>query len=323
MTFIEQPPTGLEPPLVAIVGPTASGKTSLAIRLARTLPVEVINADSRSFYRGMDIGTAKVSVDDRRAVPHHLVDILAPTQPMSLATFQDLTMALIPRIHQRGRIPLLVGGTAQYVNAVVEGWSIPRVSPNEPFRQQLEREAAALGVGSVAERLRAVDPESADRAGRNLRRIIRALEVHEATGEPISALQGKRPVPFEPLEIELWLPRDRLHDRISRRTNQMMRDGLVEEVRTLLAGGVPETAPAFSGIGYRQVLPLIAGQATEADTIKRIETDSHRLVRHQQTWFRKNERLIPIDASKDGWESAAETLVRDHCLSWLTRLQPE
>lgn len=307
----------VRPPLIAILGPTASGKTALSLRLARTFPIEIVNADSRSFYRGMDIGTAKVSRADREAVPHHLIDILDPGEPMSLATFQDLAMGLIARIHGRGNAPFLVGGTAQYVNAVIEGWTIPRVPPNESFRHQLERDAATNGVESVAERLRGVDPESADRSGRNLRRIIRALEIHAATGEPMSALRGKRPVPFDPLQIELWLPRDVLHERIAKRTRKMMRDGLVDEVRSLLAGGVPGTAPAFSAIGYRQVLPLIDGRATEDEVISQIETDSHRLIRHQQTWFRKNSRLIRIDASVDGWEDRVEQLVRSHCAAWM------
>lgn len=317
MASDQQISNGRNPPLVVIVGPTASGKSGLAIRLAGSLPVEIINADSRSFYRGMDIGTAKVSRADRKAVPHHLIDFLDPTEPMSLARFQDLAMELIPRIHRRGRIPLLVGGTPQYVNAVVEGWSIPRVAPNEPFRQQLEREAEQHGVEPIAERLRMVDPESADRSGRNLRRIIRALEILEATGEPMSTLQGRRPVPFDPLEIELWLPRDQLHNRIARRVDQMMRAGLVEEVSALLANGVPRTSPAFSGIGYRQVFPLIDGHATEAEVVRQIETDTHRLVRHQQTWFRKNRRLIRIDVSEKDWEPRIEGIVRKHCMAWL------
>lgn len=307
-----------KPPLVAIVGATATGKSSVAVRLAGAFPAEIINADSRSFYRGMDIGTAKVSRAAREAVPHHLIDILDPTEPMSLATFQDLAIDLIARIHERGRIPLLVGGTPQYVNAVVEGWSIPRVAPNESFRRQLEHDAERLGVDAISERLRRVDPESAARSGRNLRRIIRALEIHEATGEPMSALQGKQPVPFDPLEIELWLPRDRLHERISRRVERMMGDGLVEEVGTLLSDGVPPSAPAFSGIGYRQVLPLIAGTATIGEVIRHIEIDTHRLVRHQQTWFRKNQRLVRIDASVDGWEADVEARVRSHCMDWLS-----
>ena len=318
MTQPHQASPGRKPPLIALVGATATGKTGLSLRLGRAFPIEIINADSRSFYRGMDIGTAKVTPGDREAVPHHLVDILEPAQPMSLATFQDLAMEVIARIHRRGNVPLLVGGTAQYVNAVVEGWSIPRVPPNEGFRSQLEREAAVNGIETISERLRRVDPESAARSGRNLRRIIRALEIHHATGEPMSALQGKRPVPFEPLEIELWLPREVLHERIARRTRQMLQAGLVDEVRALLANGVPATAPAFSSIGYRQVLPLIAGQATEAEVIHRIETDSHRLVRHQQTWFRKNPRLIRVDATVDGWEERVDQLVRSHCRAWLS-----
>lgn len=317
MSQLQQASPGGKPPLIALVGATASGKTGLSLKLSRAFPMEIINADSRSFYRGMDIGTAKVSRLDRQAIPHHLIDIIDPEEPMSLAMFQDLAMELIARIHGRGNVPLLVGGTAQYVNAIVEGWSIPRVPPNELLRQHLEREAAANGVESIAERLREVDPESAARSGRNLRRIIRALEIHDATGVPMSALQGKRPISFDPLEIELWLPREMLHERIARRTRQMMRDGLVAEVQALLDRGVPETAPAMSGIGYRQVVPLVAGQTTEADVIQRIETDSHRLVRHQQTWFRKNPRLIRIDASVDGWEARIEQLVRQHCAAWL------
>jgi len=309
--------------LVVLVGATASGKSDLAIRLAGTFPVEIINADSRSFYRGMDIGTAKVARADRLTVPHHLIDILDPREPMSLARFQDFTTSLISAIHDRGRVPLLVGGTPQYVNAVVEGWSIPRVAPNESFRQQLEREATMHGVAPIAERLREVDPESADRAGRNLRRVIRALEIYEATGVPMSRLQGKRPVPFDPIEIEIWLPRDELHARISRRVDQMMQDGLVDEVKTLLADGVPETAPAFSSIGYRQVLPLIAGTATEAEVVSQIKIDTHHLVRHQQTWFRKNSNLVRIDASADSWMSRIEDLVRSHCITWMTGLHDD
>jgi tRNA dimethylallyltransferase len=298
----EQPPhqTGNpaappKPPLVVLTGATATGKSALAIRLGNALPVEIVNADSRNFYRGMDIGTAKPEPEDLARVPHHLVDILDPDQPMSLAHFQQLAMVAIAGIHERNRLPLLAGGTPQYVNAVVEGWSIPQVAPNPVLRQELEREADVAGVAPLLERLRVVDPAAADKTGPNLRRIIRALEVFEATGIPISRLQARREVPFDPLEIELWLPREVLYARIDRRVDDQIAAGLVDEVRGLLAAGFSPELPAFSSIGYRQLVPAIAGNGDLAAAIERIKLDTHRLVRHQQTWARKNQRLVRFD----------------------------
>ncbi|MGC4105807.1 MAG: tRNA (adenosine(37)-N6)-dimethylallyltransferase MiaA [Thermomicrobiales bacterium] len=306
-----------QPPVVAIVGPTGVGKTTLSIAIGQRIPAEIVNADSRSFYRGMDIGTAKVSPDERALVPHHFVDILDPTEPMSLATFQDRTYATFGEIHARNRVPLLVGGTPQYVNAVMEGWSIPRVAPNEPFRRALEAEAERDGIEPLAARLAAVDPEATEKSGPNLRRIIRALEVWEATGQPITALQEKKGVPFATLELELWAPREVLHERIVQRTAGHIQAGLVDEVRALLAAGVPEDAPAFSSIGYRQLLPYIHGETSLNEAVERIAIDSNRLVRHQQTWFRKNPRLIRIDTTQPGWDADAIARIGTFVAPWL------
>jgi tRNA dimethylallyltransferase len=283
------------PPVVAIVGPTASGKSALAIALASHLPIEIVNADSRAFYRGMDTGTAKPNLADRTAVPHHLVDILNPDDAMSVSRFQELATEAIAAIHGRDRLPVIAGGTPQYVNALLEGWRIPQVPPNEARRRELEREADTNGVEPILARLAAVDPESATRAGPNLRRIIRALEVYEATGIPFSQLRQRGDIPFRAIEFELWLPRDILYARIDRRVDQMIADGLVEEVRTLLATGYDPALPAFSSIGYRQLVPAIASGADLPEAIARIKLDTHRLVRHQQTWFRRNDRLIQVD----------------------------
>ncbi|MGI8486050.1 MAG: tRNA (adenosine(37)-N6)-dimethylallyltransferase MiaA [Thermomicrobiales bacterium] len=309
-----------QPPLVAIVGPTGAGKTAASVALGALMPAEIINADSRSFYRGMDIGTAKPDLDDRSRVPHHLVDILDPDDPMSLATFQDLTYACIDEIQSRGRVPLLVGGTPQYVNAVVEGWSIPRVPPNESFRQKLEREAEADGVAPVLARLRAIDPEAAEKCGPNLRRIIRSLEVFDATGIPITELQSRHAVPFRTLEIELHAPRGLLYARIDARVDAHIQRGLVEEVASLLEQGVPSTASAFGSIGYRQMLPYLRGETTLDAAIERIKFDSHRLVRQQQTWFRKNDRLIRIETTAPGWVDALAGLVTDFTRSWFSEI---
>jgi tRNA dimethylallyltransferase len=286
------------PALIVIVGATASGKSAMALALADHLPVELVNADSRNFYRGMDIGTAKPSADEQRKVPHHLVDILEPDEPMSVSQFQALANSAIRDIHARGRIPVLVGGTPQYVNALVEGWRIPQVPPNDERRRELEREAAEHGVEPILARLREVDPEAAERTGPNLRRIIRALEVIDATGLSYSAQQVRDEVAFRAIEFELWWPRDILYQRIDARVDRFIEDGLVDEVRMLLGKGYDPDLPAFSSIGYRQLIPAIVSGADLNEAIERIKVDTHRLVRHQQTWFRRNPRLIRIDMTQ-------------------------
>jgi tRNA dimethylallyltransferase len=302
----------LKPPIAVITGPTATGKTAAALGLARHVPMEVINGDSRLFYRGMDIGTAKPSRSERSSVPHHLIDTLDPDQSTSLAEFQDQVYALIPQVLDRGRLPVIVGGTQQYINAIVEGWRIPRVSPQQDIRQRLEEEAARFGRNRVLKRLERLDPDAAASIGTNLRRAIRALEVIEVTGKPISAQQGKSEVPFEPLLIGLSLHREALYHRIDRRVHQMIAAGLVAEVQSLLDRNVPPTAPALSSIGYRQVLPFLAGEVTEAEMIERIQLDTHRLVRHQQTWLRKTPNLVQVDVSNPNWHDQLLKRVESH-----------
>jgi tRNA dimethylallyltransferase len=295
------------PPLIVIVGATAVGKTRLSIDLATRFKGEIINADSRLFYRGMDIGTAKPSRAELGRVRHHLIDILDPNEPVSLAMFQDLAYAAIDDVLARGRIPFLVGGTPQYVNAVVEGWQIPRVEPDPDVRARLQGEADQHGPDHLLGRLRQVDPVSAERNAGNLRRIIRALEVWEKTGMPITAQQGKGPARYEALELELWRPREELHQRIEIRVRDQVRDGLFDEIRGLIGAGANPTSPSFASIGYRQAMPYIRGEASLEDVIERIRFDSHKLVRHQATWWRKNPRLVRVDLSQpDGPERATE-----------------
>ena len=194
-------------PIVVVAGPTAVGKTRLGIELAKRFDGEVINADSRYLYRGMDIGVAKPSLSERDSVPHHLIDVRDPGEEMTLAAFQELAYAAIDDVASRGKLPLLVGGTPLYVNAVVEGWRIPRVPPDPAFRAELEREIRESGLEQVAARLAAVDPNIAARSGKNARRVIRALEIHHATGLPMSEIEGKGPPPYRALEIGLTMPR--------------------------------------------------------------------------------------------------------------------
>jgi tRNA dimethylallyltransferase len=295
------PANPARPPLLVVVGPTAVGKTALAVDLARRFGGEVVNADSRYLYRGFEIGVAKPSPAERAAVPHHLIDVLPPDGDVSLARYQDLGMAAIAAVHARGKLPILVGGTPLYVNAVVEGWRIPRVPPNPAFRAALEAEAAAHGPDLLTERLRQVDPTTAARSGRNLRRVIRALEIHAATGTPMSAQEGKGPPPFAALEIALAMPRDQLYQRIDARVDDQIARGLVDEVRALLAAGVPPTAPAMTSLGYRQLLPALRGEIPLPEAIAQIKRDTHRYVRHQETWLRRNPRLLRVDVSTPGW----------------------
>ena len=282
------------PRIVVLVGPTAVGKTALSIDIAEQFDAEIVNVDSRLFYRGMDIGTAKPTLDERRGVPHHLLDFLEPNDPISLAVVQDMAFAAIDDVLDRGKLPLIVGGTPQYVNAIVENWKIPRVEPNPELRERLEQEEKE-DPGILIGRLREVDPAGAEKHQGNTRRIIRALEVYEATGTPITELQGKGDPRYNALELELWRPREDLYARIDQRAMDQIENGLVDEVKSLLAEGANPTAGSFSAIGYRQVLPYLAGDATIEEVIERLQLDCHRLVRHQETWWRKNPRLIRID----------------------------
>jgi tRNA dimethylallyltransferase len=298
------------PRIVSIAGPTAVGKTALAIALAREFDGEVVNADSRYLYRGFDVGVAKPNAIERRGVPHHLIDVLPPHGEMSLARYQDLALAAIAGVVGRGRLPLLVGGTPLYLNAVLEGWRIPRVPPDPAFRAAREAEAAQRGIPALAERLRRVDPAAADRAGLNLRRIVRALEVYEATGVPMTEQEGKGPPPVVALEIGLTMPRERLYRAIDERVHAQIARGLVAEVRTLREGGVPDHAPAMSSIGYRQLLPYLRGETDLETAIRRIQYDTHRYVRHQLTWLRRNPRLVWFDVSQPAWQDAVRARLR-------------
>lgn len=298
------------PRLIAVSGPTAVGKTALSIELALAFAGEVVNADSRYLYRGFDIGVAKPDFAERRGVPHHLIDVLPPDGDMSLARFQDLAMAAIANVAGRDRLPLLVGGTPLYINAVVEGWRIPRVPPDPEFRARLEAEVAQSGIAPLIQQLRAVDPAAAERHGSNVRRIIRALEVYEATGMPMTAQEVKGPAPYNALELGLTMPRERLYQAVDARVHDQIERGLIVELQSLLDAGVPQNAPAMGSLGYRQLLPYLRGESSLEAAITRIQYDTHRYVRHQETWLRRNPRLVWFDVTEPRWQEAAIVNVR-------------
>jgi tRNA dimethylallyltransferase len=275
-------------PLLAIVGPTAAGKTALAIGLAQRLDGEIISADSRQVYRYMDIGTAKPTPAERAAAPHHLIDVVEPDADFSLGLYQELATAAIADIARRGKLPLLVGGTGQYLAAVLQGWDVPRVAPQPELRATLEREAEAVGVAALHRRLAQVDPAAAAAIQpTNLRRVIRALEVYEVTGRPISEQQARRTPPYRARTLWLALPAPALYARIDTRVDAMVAAGLVDEVRGLLARGYRWELPAMSGLGYREFRPYIDGTSPLEEAIQRLKFDTHAFARRQPNWFRR------------------------------------
>ena len=275
--------------LLVIVGPTAVGKTALAIDLAQSLEGEIVSADSRQIYRGMDIGTAKPTRQEQSRAPHHLIDILAPDEPYTLAQFQSDAYAAIDDILARGKLPLLVGGTGLYVRAVVEGLRIPRVPPNEELRAQL----AAQNSLALYERLRGLDPDAAARIDpRNVRRTVRALEVCLTTGRRFSELGRASPPPYRITQIGLTMNRPELYARVDARVERMMEQGLVAEVEALVRQGYGWNLPSMSGLGYREMGAYLRGEVPLDEAVMNIKRNTRDFVRRQYAWFRlKDERI--------------------------------
>jgi tRNA dimethylallyltransferase len=285
--------------LLAIVGPTAVGKTALGVALAQHLGGEIVSADSRQVYRAMNIGTAKPTAAERAAAPHHLIDVVDPDDSFSLATYQDLASAAIAAIAERGRLPLVVGGTGQYLAALLQGWQLPRVAPDPVLRARLEQEAAEQGSAALHARLALVDPAAAATIQpTNVRRVVRALEVYELTGEPISAQRSVQAPPFATSTIWLTLPPPTLYARIDARVDAMMGAGLLDEVRGLVARGYGWELPAMSSLGYREFQPYLAGEQSLDEAVQRLKFNTHAFARRQKAWFARLPNLtqLPADA---------------------------
>jgi len=281
-------------PLVAILGPTAVGKTNLSLELASRLDGEIVSADSRLLYRGMDIGTDKPSLAARARVPHHLIDVADPQEAWSMARFRQAALQAIDGIQARGRLPFLVGGTGQYMAAVLEGWNPPPRSDSKAFRERMQDLARRQGIQALHARLAEVDPESADEIDpRNIRRVIRALEVHQLTGQPAS--------------------------RLRKRIEAMMAAGWLDEVRRLLARGASADSPAFSAIGYRQLAEHLRGERSLDDALAEIRKLSRQLVRRQSNWLRRlGEGAVRIEARGDFVEPAGRAI-----RAWLEGKPPQ
>ncbi len=295
------------PRIVAVVGPTASGKSKLALDLAKTFGGQVVSADSRQVYRRMDIGTAKPIPADRQEVPHHLFDLLDPDQRFDLSAFLSRATEAIDGIHAAGQLPILAGGSGQYVWALLEGWQLPPAPPDEDLRANLESEdPEALHL-----RLASIDPAAAARIHpRNVRRLVRALEIRHSDGPGIPASPAKEPR-YQALVLGLTLERDALYERIDQRVDAMMEAGLLEEVRGLLQAGYGPTLPSMQSTGYRELAQHLEGEMDVEEAVQRTKYATHRLARRQYTWFRLNDpRICWLDASSDPHEDAARLVRR-------------
>jgi len=289
------------PPLVVIVGPTAVGKTELAIQLAEELGGEIVSADSRLFYRGMDIGTAKPTPAQLSRVPHHLVNVADPRETWSLAVFQQAASQAISSIHARGKLPFLVGGTGQYIHAVTQGWLPPEIPPAAPLRLALEGLANKNGKDWLHDRLALLDPPSAASIDpHNLRRTVRALEVIFTTGRRFSGQRQRSGSPYRLLTLGLTRPRPELYAIIDERIEAMFAAGLLEEVRRLLAQGVPPDSPTLSAIGYRESVAVLEGRMTLEAAKTQMKRLTRVFVRRQANWFKADDPGIHwFEAGKD------------------------
>ncbi len=289
-----------QPPLILLVGPTAVGKTEIAIQLAEKINGEIVSADSRLFYRGMDIGTAKPTREEQARVPHHLIDIANPDEILSLAVFQQKAREAIVDIHSRNKLPLLVGGTGQYIRAVTEGWKPPEVEPDKRLRDELGRMEEERGKEWLHERLRMLDPEAAEKIdARNFRRTIRALEVILTTGRKFSEQRGQGDSPYHLITIGLTRPRPELYARIDARIESMFENGLLDEVKGLLAKGYSADLPTMSAIGYRECVRVIEGQISAEQAKVEMRRATRVFVRRQANWFKESDPNIKWFTVKD------------------------
>jgi len=306
-----------QPFLILIVGPTAVGKTEIAIQVAEQINGEIVSADSRLFYRGMDIGTAKPTHEEKARVPHHLINIANPDEILSLAVFHQKAREVIADIHARGKLPFLVGGTGQYVRAVTEGWKPPEVKPNERLRVELEKEKDEKGKDFLYERLKSLDPDAAEKIdARNVRRTIRALEVILTTGKKFSEQRGQSESPYDLITIGLTRPRPELYARIDVRIESMFENGLLDEVEGLLAKGYSSDLPTMSAIGYRECVSVIEGQLSIEQAKVKMRRATRIFVRRQSNWFKESDPNIH-------WLYAGEKNVVDKIIAIIRQMIPE
>lgn len=298
-------------PLIIILGPTAVGKTALSIELAQRFDGEIVSADSRQLYRGMDIGTAKPSVNELTTVPHHLINVADPDDVWNLAIYQQQAYQAIDGIHHRNRLPFLVGGTGQYIRSIVEGWRIPQQSPDYDLRDAITRWGETIGAQRLHAGLTFIDPDAAKNMDyRNIRRTVRALEVIFKTGQRFSDLRCKQEPHYETIMVGLNRPRDALFARIDQRVDEMIAQGLIEEVQGLLSAGYYPDLPTLSAIGYDEIIKYLQGQIKQQDAVALIKTNTRVYVRRQANWFKSDDPRITWFTVSDGIAEPIEEFIR-------------
>jgi tRNA dimethylallyltransferase len=295
--------------VVFIVGPTAVGKTAFAIQLAQKLNTEIISADSRLLYRGMDIGTAKPSPKEVQTVKHHLIDVADPPETWSLGKYKDAIFEVINSLHAKKKLPIVVGGTGQYIRALTQGWTVPEITADEHLRDILETWSKEIGTEALHTRLAVLDPLAAASIDhRNVRRTIRALEVVFKTGQPFSAQRQQEEIPYLPLVMGLQCPRAELYQRVDDRIAAMLAAGFEQEVRFLLKK-YPSDLPAFSAIGYKQMISYIQGEIALDEAIMDWKRATRVFVRHQANWFKPDDSAIHwIEAGSNSLRAALKII---------------
>lgn len=293
--------------ILAIVGPTAVGKTKLSLHLAQDLAGEIISADSMQIYQGMDIGTAKASPKEREEVPHHLIDFLAPDEEFSVADFQARVDELIPEIKGRDKLPMLVGGTGLYIKAVIQGFIFPDMETDWELRDRLEAEAEEKGTEYVHDKLKEIDPKLADKLHPNdLRRVIRGIEVYRKTGKTSTHFKEKakeRPPRYDAVKIGLWRERDKLYERINKRVDKMIEEGLIEEVKNLYEQGYDLELTSMQALGYKQLIKHFKGKYDLDEAIRLIKRDTRHFAKRQLNWFKRDDSIEWFNVEEYDFES--------------------
>lgn len=314
-------------PILVIVGPTGSGKTDTAVLAALALGGEIITADSMQVYRGMDIGTAKPTPEEQRGVPHHLIDVVNPDEEFSVAEYVALADRIIAEIAGRGHVPIIAGGTGLYINALIDRWEFPPQPANFELREQLKDVAEREGPEALLERLRAVDPASAERLHPNdVKRVIRALEVHQLTGRPLSSYdykpgEGARPAPYRALIYGLTLSREVLNARLEQRVHAQLAAGLLEEVRRLYESGYGPELSAMKGITYRQLVGYLRGDYDFDTAVELMVRDNRRYAKRQYTWFKADPRIQWIDILTAGGPAGAAEIIVEGWREWQRKIE--
>jgi tRNA dimethylallyltransferase len=297
--------------LLVLLGPTAVGKTALSLTIAEMFGCEIISGDSMQVYRGMDIGTAKATPEERARVPHHLIDILDPDEPFSVTDFQQRCREAAADIQARGKLPFLVGGTGLYIEAACYDFQFTEAPGDEAFRERMKALAATEGPETLHARLRNVDPESAGRLHPNdIRRVIRALEIYEQTGVRLSDhLRSQRKEPqYDLCMIGLTMDRERLYERINRRVDAMLSEGLVDEVRGLLARGYDRALPSMQGLGYKEIAAYLHGECTLDEAVELLKRGTRRFAKRQLSWFRHMPDIRWVNADPEKISTNLQTI---------------